>query len=176
MRVKINLSTRTYIDTGKLDVILCVLALVLLACLLLNIRTVATHVGELKRLGSDVARMEGKDRNKVDEKEYQKLLSRIAFANGVISKKSYNWLLLFDRLETVIPDGVAITSLEPDQKTHDLRLSGVARNFASVRQFMENLEDARFMSEVYLLSHSDTKVGATQRGTVFSISCKVMTQ
>ena len=38
---------------------------------------------------------------------------------------------------------------------------------------LENMEGSKNFSEVYLLSQSDTKVGLTQKGITFNISCKV---
>ena len=93
----------------------------------------------------------------------------------MIEKKSANWLNLLDRLEEVVPAGVALTQIEPDPKERLVKLTGAARSFANLRTLIENMEQSKNFSEVYLLSQSDAKkVGATQQGLQFAISCKVI--
>ena len=173
MDLKINLATRSYINTRQLNLSIVVLSGLLLVGMMYFVSDIATKTGEMQRIGSEVESLEGINKGKVNAKEYQNLLARIAFANGLIARKSYNWLMLLDRLETVVPDGVAITSIQPEQGGAKLKLTGVATSFAGIRRFMENLEDAKFINEVYLLGQSETKVSESQKGTTFSITCKV---
>ena len=76
---------------------------------------------EIQRYNSEIAGLDQRLKvvtKGVSEKEYKALLSRIAFANNIIDKKRYNWLALLDKLEQVVPEGVAISSVEPDPATH----------------------------------------------------------
>lgn len=173
MQLKINLATRTYVDTGKANGALAIACFFLFLGLFFSIKAIATNAGEMKLVQQNVATLEQKEKGKVGEKEYQALLARIGAANTIIARKSYNWLQLLDRLETVVPDGVAMTSIQPDPKGRELKLAGVARNFADMRRFMENLEETQFFTDVYLLSNSESKVGASQKGMSFTITCKV---
>ena len=75
-------------------------------------------------------------------------------------------------MEVVVPDGVMVTSLEPSLKDGKLKISGVARNFNFMRKFLENLEDSKFFTDIYLLSQTEVKVDETQKGVSFSVSCK----
>jgi type IV pilus assembly protein PilN len=108
----------------------------------------------------------------VSGKEYSAVLAKIEFANSVIERKSFNWLALLDRLEMVVPDGVAISSVEPDAKSQTLKLSGVGRNFRKLRTLMENLEDSKYFTEVYLLNQGNAKLGDNTQGVTFSLTCK----
>ncbi len=173
MQLKINLATRTYVDSAKVNGALAVVGFLLVLGLFFNIKTIATNAGEMKRIRQEVTILEEKEKGKVGEKEYQALLARIGVANAIIARKSYNWLQLLDRLETIVPDGIAMTSIQPDPKGGELKLTGVGRNFADMRRFMENLEATKFFTDVYLLSNSESKVGSSQKGMSFSISCKV---
>lgn len=176
MRFNINLATRTYID-AKLLKFWTAAAVVLLSMLLVyNVKRTATNAAELKRLAGEIAAADNKARSVgkgVPEKEYLRLLDRIGFANSVIEQKTYNWIALLDRLEQVVPDGVAISSLQPEPKSQGLRLSGVARSFTHLRIFMERLEDSRFFTELYLTSQGDTKLGNDVQGITFNLSCRV---
>jgi type IV pilus assembly protein PilN len=173
MRLTTNLATRRYINLRQLDAGL-VLCFVLLGVLALF------AVGELTRNAGELARLQGLSREgvgrpgapRVSDAQLKAQDARILFANGVIERKSVNWLNLLDRLEAVVPAGMALTHLEPD-RTDTLKISGVAHSFANLREFMENMERSKNFSEVYLLSQSEAKVGQTQQGLNFSISCKV---
>ncbi len=174
MRLKINLATRTYIDATRLNVTMGVIAVLLLLGAFLSIRAIATTAGENRLVRDELTTLQGKGKGKVGEKDYQALLTKIRAANAIIARKSYDWLQLLDRLEGVVPDGVAMTALEPEPKGNGLKLSGVARSFGELRRFMESLEDAKFLTDVYLNANTETKVGQSQRGIGFTITCKVV--
>jgi type IV pilus assembly protein PilN len=109
----------------------------------------------------------------VPEAEYQNLVARIRFANGIIYQKSFNWLGLLEKLENVVPEGISLNVIEPDPKGKLLKLSGTASSFSHLRQLLENMEGASFFSDIYLISQNDAKVSDTQKGITFSINCQV---
>ena len=178
MKFTINLATRIHVNTRQIK-LFTLLAIVLLTVLLLvNIINIGVRSSEAERLNKDTAKLEARRQENVkpvSETNYKNLLARITFANQIIEKKTYNWLTLLDRLEIVVPEGLAISSIEPDQKSQGVRLSGVARSFANLRVLMENLETSEFFSEVYLLSQSETKLNDSP-GVSFNLSCKVAMQ
>ena len=176
MKFTINLATKIYIDRIRLRLILSAATVILFLCLFLNIRTLTANNAESGRLSKDLSAQEAKFSlaNKgVPEKEYQALLEKINFANSLIDKKSYNWLDLLDNLEQVVPDGLAITSIEPDQKGQGVNFSGVARKFSNLQTFMEHLEGSSFFTNVYLSSQKDQKLKDNSQGITFSLSCHV---
>ncbi|KAF0218293.1 MAG: type IV pilus assembly protein [Geobacteraceae bacterium] len=174
MQLKINLATKTYINTQQLNWSIVAAVALLGLMLFLNVRDIATNAGEIKRVAKEIAVLTGKSAGEkgVSEQEYQAILARIRFANSIIDKKTFNWLTLLDQLESSVPDGIALTSIEPVQKESALKLTGSARNFNNLRSFMENLENSKSFTEVYLVSQAETKVGATQKGITFNITCK----
>lgn len=176
MRFEINLATKIYLNTRRLRLCTAAALLLLAALLFYNVRNIGARAEEMKRLTNEMAAME--DRFKVEskgipEKEYNALLARIGFANAVIEKKTYNWLALLDALEQTVPDGVAITSIEPEPKSQGLKLAGVARGFNNLRIFMERLEDSEFFTDLYLQSQGDAKLSETIEGITFSLTCRV---
>lgn len=175
MLFKINLATRQYINTRQLNLGIGALFILLICLLLLAIRAVATNSGEMERISRELAQLQQTlgTAKAVPDKEYQALLARIQFANGIIATKSYNWLLLLDRLEDVVPDNMALAAIEPDIKEGGLKLGGAARSFSNLRRFMENLEASKFFSDIYLTSQAETKVSEKQKGINFTITCKV---
>jgi len=173
MKLTINLATRRYINMRQLNTWL-VVCFVLLGCLLLfKVREAAYNQAELGRIGKLSAQGPGSPAPAASAAQLKALDARIAFANTLIDKKSTNWLGLLDRLEEVVPAGVALSAIEPAQRDQLLKLSGVAHSFANLRALLENMEQSQFFSEVYLLGQTETKVGMTQHGISFTVTCKV---
>jgi len=175
MRFTLNLATRTYINSPQVNLIMWSVGIVLIVGLAgLSFRAIQNS-GEQQKLQTALAELEARVKASakgVSAKEYQALLGRIKAANDIIRRKSFNWVGFLDRLELVLPDGVMVTSLEPSPNDGTLKISGVAGNFRSMRGFLENLEDSRFFTDVYLLSQTEAKVDETQKGISFSVSCK----
>ena len=175
MRFTLNLATRTYINSRQVNLILGVVGGVLLVMLAGFSYRVIMNRAEQQKLEQDLAVVEARIKASgkgISEKEYQALLGKIKIANGIIQRKSFNWLGFLEWLEVVVPDGVMVTSLEPSLKERKLTISGVARNFQTMRKFLENLEDSKFFTDIYLLAQSEAKVDETQKGVSFSVSCK----
>ncbi len=175
MRFTLNLATRSYIDSRQVNLILGGVAglfLIILGGLsyYVVLQGAAQQQLEQEQVVAD-ARIKASGKG-VSEKEYQALLGRIKTVNSIITRKSFNWLGFLDWLEVVVPDGVMVTSLEPSLKEGKLTISGVAKNFPTMRKFLENLEDSKFFTDIYLLSQAESKVDETQKGISFSVSCK----
>jgi type IV pilus assembly protein PilN len=176
MKFRINLATKLYIDTTRLRLILSASLVIMSALLVLNIRTLTGNYEEAGRITRDIAEQNAKFKlasKGVSEKAYQELLGKISFANSLIQKKTYNWLILLDNLELVVPDGLAITSIEPDQSGHGLRLAGIARGFSKLQSFLEHLEGSSYFTDVYLSSQVNQKLKDNSQGIVFSVNCRV---
>lgn len=179
MRWTINLATRTYLDHRKVNLAIGG-SIALLVCLLAwGVTRFAWNVGELRRLKSDLAVMEGKLGSRpagVSESDYRRLLASIRFYNGIIVRKSVSWTGLLDRLEGVVPEGIALTSLVPDPKSGEVKIEGRARSFVQVRTLLEHLEGSNQFTNVLLLSHRDIAAGERGRGVQFTISCRTVIQ
>lgn len=176
MKLKINLATRTYLNTRQVDLSLALAVLLLGGWLLAQIVSAASLAGEQSRFREQIrdlqqkARAEGRE---VDEKEYKALLARVKFANQIIEKKSRDWLSLLGQLEAVVPDGIAITGITPDTKEPGLiKIAGAGANFNQVRRFIENLENAPYFSDIYLVSQAELRISDKQRGVSFTVTCK----
>ena len=173
MRFNANLATKIYLNTRLLKIYFLAAILLLVVILFFNVSNVAGRAGETKRLANEIAALEGKSKappKGVTEKEYRALVEQIRFVNEIIDKKTYNWLSLLDKIEIVVPDGIAITSIVPETKTKVLTLPGTARSFNQLRVFIERLEDSKFFSDVYLTSQSVT---SDLKGITFVLTCKV---
>jgi len=175
MRFTINMATRTYVDQRLVSqVCYAAIALFVLA-LFWNTFVALSNLGELNRLKADIATYEGRLNSRpkdVPEREYARLLAEIAFFNGVIERKTFNWLGLLEQMENVTPEGIALTSLAPDMNTGDVKIEGRARSFANLRSYLEKLDDSRAFTKILLLSNRDVAINDKARGVLFTISCR----
>lgn len=176
MRFTINLATKRYINHRAINTSLLAIAFLLVLLLGINSYTVYDNVVETDKIRAQLDSLAGHYRSSTaakgfSEQEYKALLENISLANGIITKKSREWLLIPDRLEDVVPDGVALTAVDFDEKEKGLKISGSARNFGRLRAFIENMEKSQHFREVLLVNHSDAK-DKEQKYVNFSITCK----
>ena len=176
MRFTINLATRVYVDQRLVSQVCFAVIALLLLVLSWNTFVAFSNLGELHRLESDIATYEGRLNSRpkdVPEREYTRMLAEIGFFNGVIERKSYNWLGLLDQMENTLPEGVALVSLAPDTKTGMVKIDGRAHSFANLRAYLEKLDESRAFTEVLLLSNQDVSVSDKVKGVQFTISCRM---
>lgn len=179
MRFTINLATRTYIDQRLVSRICYAVIALLVLVLSWNTFYAFSNSGELHRLESDIATYEGRLNSRpkdVPEREYTRLLAEIAFFNGVIERKAFNWLGLLEQMEGVTPEGIALISLSPDMKTGETKIEGWAHSFANLRSYMEKLDGSNAFTKVLLLSNRDVMIGVKTHGVQFTISCRTALQ
>jgi len=177
MQINVNLATRYYFDNRKLNIAFAVAGAMLLLLLVVFIGVAVANLGEIRRLKTEQAKLDarhGRLVGAVSEKDYQAVVARIGTANAIIEKKAVNWLQLLNRLEEVVPDGIAVTLIEPDLKTQELKIGGAAKNFAAIRLLLENLERSPHFPDVLLLSHKELKVTEKQLGFSFDISTRLV--
>lgn len=177
MRFTINLATRTYLDHRLLNRLGgCVIA-VLLVIAGWNVNRVSSNMGELGRLNAEITAIQSKLGTKpggVSEAEISSQKNRIRFYNGVIERKSTNWLNILGLFENATPEGISLSSLSRNDKQEEWKLDGRARSFKSVQQYLEKLEASKNFSNVLLLSHQKIDAGEKMSGVQFSITCKVL--
>lgn len=169
MQFTINLATKTYINQKKLTYALSAGIIFLLFCLIINISIFAFNAAEITRLSKLQSASEAKRRTSgrtITQKEYEQLLASIKLANGLIEKKAFNWIGFLDGLESIVPEGVTLTTVEPGVKEKTLKLSGAVTNFKNLRHFMENLEESKNFSEVFLLDQKEFKAAENQRNVL----------
>lgn len=176
MDLKINLSTRYFIDTRKLNAALAASVALLVLMMFFCVKGLASNAGHAKQIEGELSKLQARfaaSSKGVSEQEYQGVLKKISLSNEILKKRVLNWLLLLDRLETVVPEGVALSSIEPKLKEGTLTLSGSAKEFRNLRAFVENLEAEPRFKDVFLQSQSEIKEGENQKGVGFTVTCKV---
>ena len=123
MRITLNLATRPFADEGpaikRLRIAMAALALVSIA---FGIGLHAIHRKAEAARARDHS-LDGQIANITHEREgYQtmmrqppnaQLLQQVGVLNNLFDEKAFSWTLAMEDLETVLPGGVQVTTLEP---------------------------------------------------------------
>lgn len=170
----INLASRIYLDHSKISKALWVASLSIALLLVSNLWQIFSDTQELSSLRSSLqAKVTGPGGRTVSEKEFSELTARINRMNSIITTRNKDWLILLDRLEQVIPDGVMLTEITADSQTKGYKFSGQALDFKKVRQVYEAMGSGELFTDVFLVSQSRLRVSDLQRGVAFTLTARV---
>jgi len=176
MRIGINLATRPFADLGpalkRLHIAMGVLVLAAI-CLGLGLRALDRKAAEARArdhaLDLRIARV------KHERQRYQammrqpqnaQVLAQVESLNRIFDEKAFSWTLAMEDLETVLPGGVQVTTIEPtrDKDGHitlKLRVQG-PRDRAI--ELVQNLEHSRhFLQPRIVGENSETSGGPGQQ-------------
>jgi type IV pilus assembly protein PilN len=159
MRISLNLATRPFADLGpilkRLRIVMAVLAAV---CILFGIglhlfdRQADAVRAREHSLDGRIARVRAERQNAyalMSQPPNAQLLRRAQALNKLFDQKAFSWTLAMEALETVLPAGVQVTSIEPirDKEGHitvHLRVAGprdravdLVRNLEQSRRFLQ---------------------------------------
>lgn len=159
MRVSVNLATRPFVELRPLlaRLRLAMIALTLLAIgLIVGLRILKEKAdvatAQMNSLKSRTAAYQDRmlaNESRMRQPQNRAVLERAQFLNELFAKKSFSWTAVMMDLETVLPAGVQVTSIDPviskeGDVTIRLRVSG-AREKAV--ELVRNLEKSkRFLS------------------------------
>jgi type IV pilus assembly protein PilN len=159
MRIAINLATRPFADLGpaikRLRISMGILALVALA-LGLGLHAVHNRAEQARQreraLDAQIASVTQERQNyqnMMDRPDNAQLLKQADALNRLFDEKAFSWTLAMENLETVLPRGVQVSTLEPVRAkdghiTLHLRVVGprdrsveLVRNLEHSRRFLQ---------------------------------------
>ena len=159
MRITLNLATRPFTDLGpaikRLRVGMAVLA-VLCLLFILGLHFFDSQAAQARArehsLDGAIARIEAERQQAqtfMQRPENAQLLTQAEFLNEQFDEKAFSWTLAMEAMETVLPAGVQVTSIEPQRGkdghiTVELRVVGphdrsvdLVRNLEHSRRFLE---------------------------------------
>jgi type IV pilus assembly protein PilN len=187
MHIAINLATRPYVDLGpalkRLRIAMAVLA-VLSAGFLLGLRAFHQKAEQARAAEQSV-------QNRIDAIQRERLgfeatmhlpantqlLAQASMLNQLFEEKSFSWTLAIEDLETVLPGGVQVTSIEPvrDVKTGiiSVKLRVVGPRDRAV-ELVRNLEHSRaFLNPRIVGESSESSGGPAEKLEPISASNRV---
>ena len=175
MRISLNLATRPYADAGptlkRLRIAMLVLALISGGAALgvheVHNRAEAARA-RAHSLDGEIARVSAERQGYIrtmQEPDNKQLLDETRMLNGLFDEKSFSWTLTMESLETVLPGGVQVSTLEPAREADGhitLRMRVIGPRDKGI-EFVRNLEHSRrFLSPRITGETAETSNGPGQ--------------
>ena len=155
--LSLNLATRPWYNRRLFNTVLSAAVLFQLLLIVVGGVMVLNKSNELQRLKDGMRNLDeqrARQRSGLSQKELALHQQKLEGINVILERRSrQHWLLQLDELEGLVPDGVALTRLEPDSNV-GLILNGRCKSFADLQRLMENLSKSSRFAEAVLVSHS----------------------
>jgi len=186
MRIAINLATRPFADTGpalkKLRIAMGVLAVVAIV-LGLGLRALHQKAEEARArahsLDDKIAKITQERQgyqNLMQKPDNARTLAQAESLNQLFDEKAFSWTLAMEDLETVLPGGVQVTTIEPTRAKDghiSLRLRVIGPRDRAV-DLVKNLEHSRrFLLPRIVGENSESTGGPGERAEPVSASNRV---
>jgi type IV pilus assembly protein PilN len=157
MKYTLNLATRSYVNRRTLYLCYALSGALLVIFLMFNLlqffslrSEISQNDASKKMIEAKLLARSGIDAAGYDANSYEKLLTRIQYANEILAKDSFRWTRLLDQLESVVPKQVRILKIDPDHKKKTVKLSCHAKNLKSMKRFIDNLIKSEHYTHVFL--------------------------
>ncbi len=172
MRVQINLATRPFADLGpalkQLRIAMGVLALIAIA-LALGLRSLhekaevaRAHDHSLDGQIAHITQERQGYQAMMRKPENAEVLAQAEALNALFDEKAFSWTLAMEDLETVLPGGVQVTSIEPNREKDGhitLHLRVLGPRDRSI-ELVSNLERSRHFLQPRIVGESSESSGA----------------
>jgi type IV pilus assembly protein PilN len=182
MKISVNLASKPFVDLRQvlkqLRILMGILALVAIPLWLLwhsEKKTAAAATARVDAVEGRVQRMEQQQQSYqvlMRQPQNAAVLTQSDFLNSLFQRKAFSWTATMTDLETVLPAGVQVLSIEPEvakdgQVTIRLRVSG-ARDKAV--ELVRNLEKSRHFATPRLAGEALATANSGPNAAVEQIS------
>ena len=164
IRIDINLAT----DRRKRRLLpLFAVAVAVAAAMLMSWNTVALFEANERKsvaLKEEAERLEARfdptalGRGGYSVKEVRALADEVDFINGLIVRETFSWTSLLSDLEMSVPGGISIATISPDFERMTIGISGMGESMEKVLSFVDALDSSKRFSDVFLVSHAESKL------------------
>ena len=159
MKISVNLATRPFVELRpfflRLRILMGALALVAVALMLTahflqqRLDSAQQEMDRLKARTAEAQQEKLSNERRMRQPANSAVLKRAQFLNALFLRKSFSWTAVMMDLETVLPSGVQVTSIEPQIATNGdvvirLRVSGdrdravqLVRNLERSKRFLQ---------------------------------------
>ena len=93
----------------------------------------------------------------------------IALARETVQRLSLPWDTLFGALESAATDRVSLVAIEPDVKSGTVVISGEARDYPAVLDYVVRLQGAKALQRPHLVKH-ELRPSDSKRPVAFAVS------
>lgn len=172
MEIRINLSSKPYLNRQSVRLWLLVVCAVTALLLILNLVFAYQNIRQLGRLDSRMQELAGQvsgpsgTASGYSAEKLAALRSEIARDNDIVAADQFRWTRLLGRFEELLPAEVSIRSIQPDFKDRSVQLSCVARDVTAMTQFVDQLLHSEDLNQAYLLRHGDVESKAAGMASI----------
>ncbi|MDX2478716.1 MAG: PilN domain-containing protein [Desulfuromusa sp.] len=177
MRLLINLASYRHLNQRAIKLTMASIIVLLLLILIIEGNTYLknhqlaqqyqTHLDSLQE------QLRGKQPKRLSAEELDEQQQAYRRAETLLQRDNFRWTALFDRIESLLPDGVSLRSFNPDYSKNSLLITGAARNLQNLQQLLDNIQ-AEQIHQVYLKNQGEVEVddgrGGKRSALSFSIS------
>ena len=163
MDLRINLASRPYLNRRAVWQWLLLLGGGLLLVLGINLNFGLTNYHHLRQLENRHAELDQQlaglkgVAGQYSPEKFEQTRKQVDSVNRLILADEFQWTVLLNRLEELVPDDVSISSIQPDYKERGLRMEGVARDVTSMMKFLDRLLASDDLNQAYLLRQAVTE-------------------
>jgi len=161
MEFRLNLATRVYLDRRSVRHWLLLIGGLLSVLLTVNLFFGYRHWQQLRLVDSQTAEIvsqlaaqRGQTPSAYSPERFARVMDQVGAANRLIDADQFRWTALFGRFEELLPDKVAIRSLQPNFRDRTLQISLVARDMTAMTELLDALLISTDMSQAFLQNQS----------------------
>ncbi len=146
----------------SIDIFLLLIGVIVLLAVFFQFRQIAEESGfwdlRVERLEKQqpeaVTKQSPRQRSTSRTREFSQEISKeLNKANTILDQINLPWEALFDSIEHIITEDVALLTLQPNVANRTLRISGEARNMAVLLDFIEAMEREVIFEKAHLVSY-----------------------
>ena len=163
MDLRINLASRPYLNRRAVWHWLLLLGGGLLLVLIINLNFGLTNYQHLRQLEARHAELDQQlsglkgVAGQYSPEKFEQIRKQVDSVNRLILADEFQWTVLLNRLEELVPDDVSISSIQPDYKARGLRMEGVAKDVSAMMDLLDRLLASNDLNQVYLLRQAETE-------------------
>jgi type IV pilus assembly protein PilN len=176
MRLLINLTSYRHLNQRAVKLTLSSIMVLLLLVLAVEGNTYLknrqlaqqyrTHLDSLQE------QLRGKQPKRLSSEELAEQQQAYHRAEILLQRDAFRWTVLFDRMESLLPDGVSLRSFNPDYSKNRLLITGAARNLQNLQELLDNIQAEQF-HQVYLKKQGEVEVDDGRDGKRSALSFSI---
>lgn len=179
MHFRLNLASRVYLDRRSVRRWLLLIGGLLAVLLAANLFYGIRHARQLRLVDERLAEIDSKlmaqrgvEATAYTPESLARVKAQIGAANQMIDSDQFRWTALLGRFEALLPEDVAIRSLQPDYRDRSLQVTAVARDTAAMTALLDALLDSDDMKQAFLLNQSQAELPDGETVVQFSVVIK----
>ena len=177
MHLTLNFATSPDSNQRRSKLILVTVSLILLLVLLGQVRFLRQHQQQVENDTADLAalirRQHELQPEPPDPSRTAQQRQSYDRAKQLMANDAFQWTLLLDRLEGLLPNGVTLRTLQPNYEKNSLLLTGIALDLSHLQLLLGNLLNTQFTG-VFLQNQADIDLSDGSKQPTSALSFTIL--